>query len=152
MQNTLSKQECDDDRNFGHTFPELQSKEEADLTAVLMTEREIRKTMYFDLRERPRLLIVHTSSDYVMRGVEGNLDLWQRRGWVTASGALVRFKQQWAYLDACLKEGFNDYSCEHLPITLRLVREKGSAGVRGVAEATRLAREATERYIATGHY
>ena len=50
--------------------------------------------------KRPCLVIVHTDSQYVQKGMEQWLANWKRRGWRTADKKPVRNSDLWKELDA----------------------------------------------------
>ncbi len=115
----------------------------AELAAVLVAARKVAK-VFAGVADRntPYRLTVYTTSDYVMRGVEGNLDLWHRRGWVTASGTAVLFKDRWMELDGYLKNGFGE-QC----ISLEVMRLERGTGARTTATAAAWARQAADRHM-----
>jgi len=83
---------------------------------------------------RPCAVVLHTDSQYVMKGMTEWLPNWKRRGWVTASKQPVKNADLWQALDA-LVQGHQ--------VSWRWVR--GHAGDPGNERADQLANLGVEQ-------
>jgi len=79
---------------------------------------------------RPCEVVLHTDSQYVMKGITEWMAAWKRRGWKTADNKPVKNDDLWKVLEA---------ACSRHRVTWRWVR--GHAGHPENERADRLARE-----------
>jgi ribonuclease HI len=85
---------------------------------------------------RPCAVLLHTDSQYVMKGVTEWLEDWKRRDWRTADRKAVKNVDLWQVLDALVQKHDVDW---------RWVR--GHSGVERNEQVDRLANEAIDRML-----
>jgi ribonuclease HI len=83
--------------------------------------------------KRPSRVLIHTDSQYVLKGMTEWIDGWKRRGWVTADKKPVKNVDLWQRLDQAAA-----------PHTLRWVWVRGHTGDPGNELADQLANQGVE--------
>ena len=86
--------------------------------------------------QRPRLVKLHTDSEYLMKGITQWIHGWKRKGWRTAAGQPVKNADLWQRLDEARQRHQVDW---------RWVR--GHAGHAENERADELAREGMEPFL-----